>query len=143
MADSDLTSKAEAALMSVTTGLSLGATIDVRTGMDDDVLEKGANVVHSVEDTGEEVPMDTGNFICVGRVTVNSNANDYTLAQHRTRVATVFDAFMDDALAATLSAAVTGFYCLAIYGRQKGKIVKEQAFCDWLELRFLACPSDL
>lgn len=143
MADSDLTSKAEAALMSVTTALSLGATIDVRTGMDDDALEKGANVIHSVEETSDEVPLDSGNFICSGRITVNSSAHDYTLAEHRARVATVFDAFMSDALAATLSAAVSDFYVLAIYRRQKGKIVKENAFCDWLELQFLACPSDL
>ncbi len=143
MADSDLTSKAEEALMSVTTALALGSTIDVRTGMDDDTLENGANVIHSVEDTGEEEVLGLGYFICVGRVTVNSNSDDYTLAEHRARVATVFDAFMDDALEATLSAAVANFYVLAIRSRQKGKIQKDKAHCDFLEIRFLACASDL
>jgi len=128
--------------MSVTTGLSLGDEINVRTGADDEDLNKGANVVHSVDDTGEEIPMDTGNFVCIGRITVNSHMKDYTLVQHRERVATVFDAFMDSGLPDTLSA-VSGFHCFAIYGRQTGKIQKDKAFCDWLELRFLAAPSDL
>lgn len=128
--------------MSVTTALALGDTIDVRTGMDDDTLAQGANVVHSVEDTGEEMPMGTGNRICIGRVTVNSNSDDYTLAEHRARYATVADAFWTDNLDVTLSA-LSGFHCLAVYERRDGSITKDKAFCNWLEIRFLACPTDL
>lgn len=128
--------------MSVTTALALGPTIDVRTGADDDALENGANVIHSAEDTGEEMPMGSGNKIYIGRVTVNSHADDYALAEHRTRVATVFDAFWSDSLDATLSA-LAGFHCLAVYERREGKTTKNGGFCDWIEIRFLACPSDL
>jgi len=142
MPDSDLTSKAEAALKSVADGLSL-TNVTVNTGQDDDTVGL-PNVILTVEQSGEEVPLHTGNFVLTARITVNSDsAADTALATHRTRVATVHDAFMSDTIGASLSAAVTGFYAYEPWARRTGKITKEKALCDWLELDFLACAADL
>lgn len=141
MASNDLTSKAEAAMKSVVDALALTG-VTSNTGQDDDTLAL-PNVICSVEQTGEEVPIGSGNFVLTGRATVNSSADDETLAAHRARVATVFDAFMADNIGATLSAAVTDFYAYEPWGRGQGKITKEKVLCDWIELQFLAAPSDL
>lgn len=141
MPDNDLTSKGEAALKSVADGLSLTG-VTVNTGQDDDTLAV-PNIICTVEQTGDEVPLGTGNFVLTARITVNSNADDDGLSTHRTRVATVFDAFMSDTIGASLSAAVTGFYAYEPWARRAGKITKEKVLCDWLELDFLAAAADL
>jgi 3-phosphoglycerate kinase len=140
MPDNDLTSKAEAARQSVVDALALTG-VTVNTGQDDDTLAL-PNVICSVEQGNEEV-IGLGNFRLVARVTVNSSSDDNTLAEHRTRVATVFDAFINDAIHTTLSAAVSGFYAYEIWERRQGKLVKEKTLCDWLEMEFLAAAADL
>lgn len=139
---SDLTSKAEAALQHVALALLL-ENVTVNTGQDDDTLELD-NIICTVQQTSDEVPLGSGNFVLTGRVTLNSSTeNEDALVTHRTRVATVFDAFMSDEIGATLSASIEDFHAFEPWGRQEGKITKEKALCDWIELTFLAAASDL
>lgn len=141
MPNNDVESKNEAAGKSVVDGLSLTG-VTSNTGQDDDMLAL-PNVICGC-DQGDEEPLGTGIFRTVLRVTVNSPNNvDDALATHRTRVQTVRDAFMSDAIETTLTTAVSDFHAYIPYARRSGKLAKEEAFCDWLELEYLSCASDL
>lgn len=140
MADSDITSKAEAALQQVVLGLQLdGLTVD--TGQDDDTLAL-PNAICGVDITGDEVPLNSGNFLVTARVSVNTSVEE-GLEAHRSRVAAVFDSLMADDIGTTLSDSIPEFHAYPPWARRTGKIKKEKAFCDWIELEHLAAASDL
>jgi len=147
----DLESKLEAAMLALVNTLTLTVGADEEaltknTGLDDDAF--GVPNVICYAEVGSEYVKDSGNFVCQCRVTVTSHPSDTTLANHRARVATVRDAFMDDGLAATLSANGTDFHCLTIErrsgmrheiaSRDDGKVMKST-----MEFEAVCCGSDI
>ena len=147
MAYNDLLSKVEAAAKSVVDDLTLSGNPTVNTGLDDDDLALPC-VVCTATGTGEEVPRGTGNHVVTVRIHVKSQANDTSLATHRGNVATVFDAFQNDEIDVTLSAAVSDFHVIGVrdvrMDRTEGQQTSGQAVMgDFIELDIVACSADL
>lgn len=143
----DLTSKVEHAAQAVVNTLSLTGTPVVRTGQDDDTLTLPC-IICGCENTGEEIPRESGNFIVTLRVSVKSEANDTSLATHRANVATVFDKFREDTINTTLGTSLDDFYAYPVRDARIGKSRDTRddggaVMTDWIELDFLACPSDI
>jgi len=146
---SDVLSKLEAALASLTSALSLTGTLGtaavsvaVRTGLDDDesLLPR---VTCQAEESTEEAVRDTGNDRIKAWVHVHSHAEDETLATHRARVATVQDAIRMDDIAAQLTAAVSDFHCFDVQFIGPQHDPDGNTFHTALELSAVCCPSDL
>lgn len=106
--------KLESAMKAVVDALTLSAytgedSVGVTTGQDDDDLPLPSVVCSVVGSAGEEVVKGTGIQRSKVVVRVTSTAT-ITAAQHQARSATVFDAFFNDSIAATLAAAVSDFF---------------------------------
>jgi hypothetical protein len=145
----DLLSKLEAALASLVSALSLTGTrgtesvsLTVNTGLDDDAAALPRATCHA-DDTTEEAVQDTGNFRIRAFVHVHTHSGDESLAVHRTRVATIQDAIMQDDIAAQLSAAVADFYCFEARFVGPQADPDGDAFHTALELSVVCCASDL
>lgn len=145
--------KLEAAGKSVVDGLSLplytGETIlTVNTGEDDDEL-KLPSVVFAVVGDGEEIVKGTGIWRTPAVVRVTSSAT-IPMADHRTRSATVFDAFANDGIAATFSA-LANFHCYEVNHRAPAPARKEPRgddpeafiFVSEMQLEVVWCGSDI
>ncbi len=108
--------KVEEALATVTAGLTLdvydgdtGDSVTVATGMDDGNADLPL-ITHALTNgAGPEVVKGTGIHRSNAVIRVTSSAN-ITLAEHRTRSATVFDAFLSSTIKETLSAAIDDFH---------------------------------
>lgn len=137
----DLFSKLEAAMKSVVDALGLDG-VTVNTGMDDDELTV-PYVVCNADSAGEEVVKDTGLMEVSARVIVASEADAHDMTTHRSRVATVFDAFMDDAIAATLSSAVADFHCMDINIAGMDSDAEGRKHRNILMIDAVCCGSDL
>jgi hypothetical protein len=148
----DLESKLEAAMLAVVNTLTLTVAegegeIVKNTGLDADAFGI-PSVIVSCESTGDETPRDTGNFLCRATVTISTHSSDATLAAHRSRVATVRDAFLDDAIETTLSAAASDFHC---FERMRCEMRREIAntadgknvLRNVLEFEAICCASDI
>lgn len=144
----DLASKFEAALKSVVDALSLtdsaSAAVPCFTGLDDDNHATPCVVVKC--DPGQEEVPDSGvdRVTCFVKVYTRMGGDKgETLAQHRTRTATVFDAMRQDNLAATLSAAVSDFYVYDIWKTNETPDQTEKCLVNILQLEAVGCASDL
>lgn len=110
--------KLEAAMKAVADALTLPLygdekAIVVNTGQDDDALDLPAIVCEALGGVGEEIVKGTGNFRTRAVVRVTSSAT-ISIADHRTRAATVFDAFLQDNIKTTLGAAIADFYVFEV-----------------------------
>jgi len=142
MSDFDLSSKVEHALQQ-TILLECGLSgVAVLTGTDD-ATKTVPNVVCACESIGPEQPYGSGNFPANAQVTVNSNADDTTLAVHRSRVAAVFDELRQDDVAATISANLAAFHCFGATCEGMGKENTENSYSDWIRLNLYCCASDI
>lgn len=98
--------------LDVYSGDSPATAVTVNTGMDDEAAALPL-VTCAIVSGGEEWVRGTGNMESKVAVRIVSSGN-ITLAEHRTRCATVLDAFMADDIAATLSAAIDDFHVFQV-----------------------------
>jgi hypothetical protein len=142
MSSNRVTGKLEEAAKILVDALTFAVTRTSNTGVDNDEL-KLPNVICSAEQ-GEEYPLNSGNFWIRLRATLNSQIKDTTLANHQADFQVLADKFMEDDIAAQLSAtAVTEFHVFGVRGREQGRTIKEQAHSDYIELDVLAASTDI
>lgn len=143
MADNDLNAKVEEAMDSVVTDLALSG-VTVNTGGTAETLTT-PYVICSCLGGGAEAEnlKGTGVYVHAATVTVGSSMDDGTLATHRARVASVFDAFRDDAIAATLSSAVSGFHVYDVTFTGATQEEADRKLMNTLEMEIVCCASDI
>jgi len=141
MGANDLESKVEEALASVVTAQALSG-LNVHTGLDEDNLNV-PYVICMCAGQGEEVLRDSGTFKLEAVVKVVSSADDETLAEHRSRLATVRDSIMDSGIAATLTAAVSEFHVYDVELAGLGAEFEDRKYSNSLELNVTCCASDI
>jgi len=140
MAYNDLTCKLEESMKMVVDGLSL-AGVTVNTGVEEETLAV-PYVICAADGMQEEIK-STGIYRCGARVIVASSADDTSLTDHRTRVSTVFDAFLDSGIATTLSGNVSDFYVYDVaFGGQPAAMENRQ-MKNTLEMEVVCCASDI
>jgi hypothetical protein len=135
----DLQSKLEASVKSLVDALGLGATVN--TGIDDDALTLPAVII--IAETGEEFPLNTGNYKMRTTIRCRSNADDTTLAAHRTFAATVFDSIKTDTLAADLSAAVPDFTAIGINEAVLTQTRQDRSWVSEMAVQVYCCAMSL
>jgi len=140
MAYNDLTSKLEAAMKAVVDALALSG-VTVNTGVEEETLAVPF-VICAADGTTEEIK-STGIFRCSARVVVASSADDTSLVDHRARVASVFDAFLDDAISTTLSAQVADFYVYDVSYTGQPSAMENRQLKNTLEMEIVCCASDI
>lgn len=140
MAYNDITCKVEAALKSVVDSVGLSG-VTVNTGVEEEAL--ALPYVICAADGAQEEILGTGIFRCTGRVTVASSADDSDLATHRSNVSSVFDAFLDSAIATTLSAAVDDFYVYSVMPGGMPSATENRQLRNSLEMEIVCCASDI
>lgn len=149
----DLESKLEAAMKAVFEAAAVVAPSDneegliIATGLSFDDIGV-PNVVFSCESVGEEAVKGTGIFYCRGSVSVASHAKDATLAGHRDRVAKARDIFLDSAIAATLSAALSDFHCYDVRKHEMRRDIEQRekvgaVVRNTLSFEAVCCGSDI
>lgn len=138
----DLNGKLEEALVSVVNGLGLDASITVNAGLTPDDLAL-PYVVCTATGSGDEVVRGTGIFPVTATITVASSADDTALADHRARVATVFDGFLSDTISATLSAAVDDFHCFDVFFRSLPAEEVDRQLRNMLEIEAVICGVNI
>lgn len=138
----ELCEKLEEAMQSVVTGLALSGVASL-TGSDD-ATKTSPNVICRANVSEPDGPAFSGNYTLSAEAEVNSQAGDDSLATHRTRVAAVFDAFQDDGLIGTLSAAVSDFTVQGIVnqGYDKGQ-QEDTQWSDRILLDVYCCGTDI
>lgn len=141
MAYNDLTSKLEAACKALVDAIGL-AGVTVNTGVETDTLIT-PYIICGVRGTGSEEIIGTGLFRLGGAITVASSADDSTLEDHRSRVATVFDTFMDSDIAINLSSAIPDFHCYALFPTSLPSEEMERKMINRLEFEAIVCASDI
>lgn len=143
MAYNDLQSKIEAAAKVLVDALALSG-VTVTTGADDDTIALPAVFCMAGDLTEAEGLIGTGIFRGALTIRVKSNANDTSLAAHRERVATVFDAIAIDVLKTSMSAAGTDFTCLFAGQLRQGQAVSDgQSWNTDLVVDGVWCASDV
>lgn len=141
----DLASKLEAAMKAQAETVSLAnrGQAPVHTAVAADTLALPRIICRAEQ--GAEALLDSGNFEMEAAVDIYSDARgDGSLTAHRSRVAYVFDAFMQDTLADILTAALADFTCIGVFGREMGLTEKEDD--HWVtpfRFRAVCCGSDL
>lgn len=136
----DLFAKLEARIKAVVDGLGLASGVTVNTGSSADTLEP-PYVMCAVEAAPQEVHHNVNVWEVSAKVSVGTNADDETLATHRARVATVFDAFRQDNLASTLSDATEGVGVQFVHSTTLESEQLEREWVDTISFTLIAGPE--
>lgn len=143
MAYNDLNSKLEEAMKSVVDDLAL-ASVTVNAGATtEDLATPYVVCACSAGGTEAENLKGTGIYVHTATVTVTSSLDDDTMVTHRSRVASVFDAFRDNDIATTLSSAVSDFHCYDVLFRASPMDESERKVSNILEMEVVCCASDI
>jgi len=116
-------------------------SVTAYTGEDDEDL--GTPRVVCIVDDAEEEQLGAGNWRVTLTVRYTSNADDVNAVTHAANVEKMRDLFLDDAIAATLSAKDGEFHVLGVYGRSTSKGIDERNRFAQVSLELLAAPSNL
>lgn len=137
-----LGSKAEEAAATHAATLTLTGSPTITKGRDD-ASKNAEALVYFTATVQEEEPIGTGNyFVTLSAVIKSIAANGET--GHNTRVAEIGDMMSDDGLAATLSAAVSDFYCFAALELNgSGPEVEGDYLTETISRRLYACSRDI
>ncbi len=144
---SNLESKLEAAAKAVHDAAGTGYAS--RTGLDSGTKSLPA-VLFRAEKQNES-PLNSGNYHITLTITVMDNADTVTLDNHRNGAGQVFDVFLDEDIAATLSAvnssvapAVNGFTILNVFGRDGAATrAEDRQWISEISLKLYGCPADI
>ncbi len=137
---SNLETKLEAAAKLVLTNATLG--YQARAGLDSAEKVLPAALLHG--EKGAEAPLNSGNYRCKLTITVMDNADTVSLDNHREGAGRIFDTFLDDGIAATLSAAVSDFTCLQVFGRDGAPTrVEDRQYTSEISLDLYCCATDI
>ena len=118
-----------------------GFTVTPYCGEDDENL--GLPRAVCIVESATEEQHGAGNYRVMLTVRLTSNADDTTPAAHALNVEKMRDLFLDDAIAATLSANDSEFHVLGIYERSTSKGIEERNRFAEVSLEMLAAPSNL
>lgn len=129
----------EVGLKSVIDAGALG--IDVFVGQDDHEQTRPSVTIYAQQ--GEERPIGSGNFLTTVMISVRSNANDTSQAQHRQRCNQVFDVIMVDDLESVLSANSNLHVFTPIVNRQATHGVEDDCWLSELRFDAYCCLTDL
>jgi hypothetical protein len=140
MAYSDLRNKLEAAGASLVTALAVSG-LSVYQGSDDD--EQALPKAVCIADNFDEAIPETGNYNATLHVRVVSNADDTSLATHNANVAAIFDKLLEDTIPASLSAAVSEFYCHGVRSTEMDAIREGRTWVDVVKVNIMCCAKDV
>ena len=140
MAYSDLRNKLEAAGASLVTALAVSG-LSVYQGADDD--EQALPKAVCIADNFDEAIPETGNYNATLHVRVVSNADDTSLATHNANVAAIFDKLLEDTIPASLSAAVSEFYCHGVRSTEMDAIREGRTWVDVVKVNIMCCAKDV
>ena len=135
----DLLNNLEVGLKQVIDAGALG--IDVFVGQDDGEQTRPNVTIYAQQ--GEERPVGSGNFLTTVMVSVRSNANDTTQAQHRQRCNQVFDLVMVDDLETSLSSVSNLHVFTPIVNRQASHGREDDCWLSELRFDAYCCLTDL
>lgn len=138
----DLFGKLEARLKAIVDGLGLDSSVSVNTASTADTVEP-PYVVCSARDTGGEVVYNSNVYEVTAAVVVGSNADDTTLAAHRARVATVFDALRQTDIAASITDPTEDIYCYQVKDPSFESERIDREWVDVLAFTAVVCPEHL
>lgn len=146
MGANDLLSKCEEAAAIVGAALTYTnpTAYSHLTGLEDEQMQM-PSVFYTAMETGDEIPKFSGNHIVKLRVMINNNPSDgTTLAVHRADAAILIDAFRSSDIGATLSAAVSEFFCYDPPADVRlGNAVLDRRLSSWVELDILCCARSM
>lgn len=109
----------------------------------DDAEKNSEKLIRFTAEVQEEEPIGTGNFFVNLEAEIRSIAANGESA-HNTRVAEVGDMMSDSALASTLSAAASDYYCFAALEMNgSGPTVEGDYMVERISRRLYACASDI
>lgn len=134
-------SKVEAAFQTVIGDLGLTG-VTVNTGVDDDDLPVPYVVVTAVSMDEEEIK-DTAVAPVTVEIMVVSSADDDSLADHRSRCASVFGEVVNTGIEAALSAAVDDFYVYEVDQAGRESDPEDSKLKNTLTLTVVCCPMDI
>jgi hypothetical protein len=144
MAYNDLNHKLEEAMKSLVDALALDG-VTVNTGATQSEME--APYVLCSAPGGGSTPenlKDTGIYVHEATVIVSSSLDDVAdMATHRARVASVFDTFRDDAIATSLSDAVSDFHVYDVDFISSDMEEEERKVTNTLGMEIVCCASDI
>lgn len=113
-----------------------------RTGLDS--AEKTLPGVLFHAEKGAERPLNSGNYQCKLTIVVMDSADTKTLDNHRDGAAKVFDLFLDDAIATTLSSAIDDFTVLLVSARDGSATrTEDRQWVSEISLGLYACAATL
>lgn len=111
------------------------------TGIDD--ATRTVPNVTFIAELGDEFPQASGNYNVTLRIQVVTNVDDSGANTHAALAATVFDVFLMDNLAATLSATATDFHVIGIKNPRHSERTEARLHISELTLECLSCATDL
>ena len=143
MAYNDLNSKLEEAMKSLVDALAL-ADVTVNTGATKSDLAT-PYVICSAPGGGQEEEnlKGTGIYRHEANVMVATSLDDDTIAEHRARVASVFDTFRDSAITTSLSDAVDDFHVYDVDFMDSPMEEEERKVTNTLAMEIVCCASDI
>lgn len=140
MGFSNYETKLEQAAKEVIDGFATGYTS--LTGID--AATKPNSYILLLGEKGSEAPLNSGNYHGKLTVEVRDTADTVAEAVHRARAGSVFDAFLEDALATMLSDAVDDFTILLITSRDGSATrVEDRHWVSSISIGVYGCCSDV
>ena len=145
MADSFLLQKAEQAIAAVlaTPAASVSATVYEGKAYDDKVIP--CVIVGATSASEDDPPYSANKYVTVEvtcKYTALPELAEDSLDLSNTLTATIQDALRDDALAASLSAAVTGFHCYSVMYDGESRESDDSNWFETYSLRLYCCAKD-
>lgn len=135
---SNLETKLEAAAKVVLTTAATGYT--PLMGLDSATKVLPAVLLHA--EKGAETPLNSGNYKLKLTISVMDNADTVSLATHRDGSARVFDAFLTEGIAATLSDGAEDFTIFLVTGRDGSATrVEDRQWISEISLDLYGCAS--
>ena len=115
--------------------------VTVYRGQAGQEIQLPACICHAQD--GPEEPQGLGNFMVRLVVAIRSNSIKTTQEQHRNNAADIFQLFMADNIASTLSAAVANFTVIGFKDRSFRHGREEDSWLSEFEMTLYCCRSDL
>lgn len=143
MAYNSILEKTERAFASAVGTVATANSLAIRTGLETAEAKGDAIVIicRSAEPVADNV--NKGNMLVAVDVAVSTSLDDNTEAQIRAKQQAVADVIYDDALANTLTAAISDFACLyVVRGGQEAEVVDRRHMAHY-RLTCHCAPSDI
>lgn len=141
MATNNVAHKTELAFLARGSTIASTLSLNAYTGVD--VAERELPAVTYYAESSEPVVENQTNRIVTMAVSVQTNMDDTSRADHHSYAAQVMDVFYDDDLASELNSANSSFTCLGWEHLGEESTFEDRSATTTLRLRLHVCPADI